>query len=55
MRCTDGTWCIDDLCRSGGQTLCGLDRSDFDLNGEQHDPLDDLAGEDWDDLLEGEA
>lgn len=50
-RCSDGKWCIDDMCHWGGRTLCGLEREDFDLDGEHHDPWDDLDAADWPDDL----
>lgn len=49
-RCTDGKWCIDDMCHGGGRTLCGIDRENYDLDGEMHDPHADYDEDPYPDV-----
>jgi len=51
-RCTDGNWCVDDLCHWGSRTLCGVEAAEYDPAGEFHraedeDPYYD-PDHDWD-------
>lgn len=57
-RCSDGSWCIDDLCHFTSRTLCGIyedeydDRGEFSLEGTDDD-WDDYG--EWLDPWEGEG